>query len=383
MKKDFLWIGIIVGIIGLVVCLFIANGGSTTPNNEIENPSTSIDVSDPTTESTNPTDTTTPPTVESKPADPTESTDNTLPDTQNPSETTDKKCEHKDKKTEIIQEASCTAEGIKKMVCKDCNIVIEEITTEKLMHNYSNITKEATCEEIGENYNLCSVCGHKKILQTFPALGHTEKNIIVTERTCTSRGEIQTVCEKCQKVLDTQYSPQYNHQWIYYSEVFATPVKDGSITYQCFHCETEKTETEPFVQNGTINICIPSVRLNKEVIFAECNQTNTDKYDISCDMNYINEKNPLFFGHNTQSLGRLSSLKVGDLIYFTVNGKTTTYKVTISEEGTLIDGGKNIQGNTSGELCISPREKETLHFFTCYNALTNPNSRWIVLAEKV
>ena len=130
MKKDFLWIGIIVGIIGLVVCLCIANGGSTTPNNEIEKPSTSIDTSDPTTESTSPTDTTTPPTVETKPTDPTESTDNTLPDTQNPSETTDKKCEHKDKKTEIIQEASCTVEGIKKMVCKDCNIVIEEITTD-------------------------------------------------------------------------------------------------------------------------------------------------------------------------------------------------------------------------------------------------------------
>ena len=39
-----------------------------------------------------------------------------------------------------------------------------------------------------------------------------------------------------------------------------------SATMDIKKLETEKTETEPFVQNGTINICIPSVRLNKEVI---------------------------------------------------------------------------------------------------------------------
>ena len=38
-------------------------------------------------------------------------------------------------------------------------------------------------------------------------------------------------------------------------------------------------------------------------------------------MNFINNDNPLFFGHNTRTLGRLYKIKVGDLIYFTINGE--------------------------------------------------------------
>lgn len=135
---------------------------------------------------------------------------------------------------------------------------------------------------------------------------------------------------------------------------------------------------------GKINhISIPSIDLNVEIVLAECNQHNTDLYDICCDMNFINENNPVFFGHSTRSLSQLYRIRVGDLIYFTIDGKTETYKVTVSEKGKLINGGVNIEGVTSHELCISNKEVPTLHFFTCHSTLFNPSGRWIVLAEKI
>ena len=100
-------------------------------------------------------------------------------------------------------------------------------------------------------------------------------------------------------------------------------------------------------------------------------------------MNFINKNNPLFFGHNTRTFGKLHKLKIGDLIYFTINGKTTVYKVTVSEEGYLIHNNTNIEGKDTGTLCIKPYEKNTLHFFTCYPTIFNYNARWIVLAEKI
>lgn len=379
MKRDFIWIGIIVGIIGLAICILIAKIEPTTPDNELGIPSTSTtETNTENIQSTGTTDST----VSTKPTDPTEeSTNSTLPDTQDPSTPSTEVCAHKNTKTEVIQEVTCHADGHKKIYCKDCGEFIKDVVTKKLPHTLSTDKKDATCEENGEIFDICLVCGFKKTISVINKLGHTEENIIISERTCTSRGEIQTVCSVCKKILNTQYSPQYTHQWIQIADTFPTPFKEGSITYQCYHCEEEKIEKVVFEKQGSYNLCIPALRLNCAITVAECNQSNTDKYDVCCDFNFINQDNPLFFGHNTKTLGKIHKLKKGDIIYFTANDITFTYKVTISEEGELIDGGQNIRGIESGELCISKKEKETLHFFTCHQTPFRPNGRWIVLAE--
>lgn len=380
MKREYLWIGIIVGILGLCLCLLITKNKPTTTNTESETTTSTTFSSAEGTTDTNPST----PNITTNPTNPNEgNTENTLPDTKDPLTPTETKCEHKELRTETIQEVSCHANGIKKVYCEKCDVFIKEIVSQKLPHSMSSEIKDATCEEDGELYDICAVCGYKRVIQTISKNGHKEENVIITERSCTSRGEIQTICSVCKKVLNTQYSPQYTHQWIQIADIFPTPFNNGSLTYQCFHCEEEKTEKIVFEQNGNINLCIPSLRLNCEVILAECNQNNTDLYDVSCDFNFINEKNPLFFGHSTKTLGKIQKLNVGDLIYFTINGKTSTYKIIVSEEGKLIDNDQNIQGIVSGELCISNKSKETLHFFTCYETPTNKNGRWIVLAEKI
>ena len=292
-------------------------------------------------------------------------------------------CEHKNTQTNVLIVATCSSEGKEETVCSDCDEVIEEKTTKKIPHNFVSNTKSATCTENGEVYNLCMVCNYKQTTQTLQQLKHTQENIIISERTCTSDGEIQTICSVCKTILDVTKSKQYQHQWIEISSIFPTPVSYGSITYQCYHCEIEKTDTVEFSPKGETNLCIPKIKLNVEVTLAACNQRNTDTYDICCDVNFINNNNPVIFGHNTRSLGKIYKLEVGDIIYFTLNGETAAYIVTVSEEGTLYNGNTNIKGDTTGELVISNKEPYTLHFFTCYSNPFKPNSRWIVLAEKI
>ena len=292
-------------------------------------------------------------------------------------------CEHTLTHSKIVKDATCTNEGVVNTICIDCNTVIGEESQAIAPHDFITKQVDPTCTKSGEVYDICTKCDYKVSQKTISKLEHKAKDVVITERSCYSNGEIRTICETCNATIDTQYSVQYNHQWIYVSEVFPTPIKDGSITYRCYHCDTRKTEVEKFKQKGSVNLCIPSQRIDVEVFLGECNQSNTNQYDVSCDMNLINNNNPVFFGHSTRTLGRLYNLKVGDYIYFTIDGKTTAYKVTVSEEGNLACGGTNIQGKQTGELCISNKDKNTLHFFTCYYTPFNMNGRWIVLAEKV
>jgi sortase (surface protein transpeptidase) len=164
---------------------------------------------------------------------------------------------------------------------------------------------------------------------------------------------------------------------------FASPVKNGVNTLKCKVCNFVKYEEIHFKQKGDVNLCIPAIEMNAEVVLAECNQKNTDTNDTSCDLNFINADNPLFFGHDINSFGKLYKLTVGDLIYFTMNGKTETYKIVVSEEGKLVNGGIDIEGLTTGARCLDVSKNKTLHFFTCHRTIYRPNGRWIVLAELV
>ena len=178
--------------------------------------------------------------------------------------------------------------------------------------------------------------------------------------------------------------PSHNqHQWELVMQKDATPIKDGKNIYRCSVCFTGYEQAVSYSSKNKTELCIPSIDLSADVVMAECNQKNTDTYDICCDIKAINENNPLFFGHSNNSLGKLCEVKVGDIIYFTHNDEIGKYKVIVSEEGHLVDGGRNIIGNKTKSECISDMEKETLHFFTCYQTPFNVKGRWMVLAERM
>lgn len=262
----------------------------------------------------------------------------------------------------------------------------EVLVTETIMCQHTNVSTtktNATCTKNGKNTTICNDCNEKINEEIIAKLDHKPTTITV-EATCKNNGETKTICSICNDVLDVKTTEKGCHtNLVLLEEVNPTPISDGYRIHKCGYCGEKITVTIKFEKNGDTNLYIPSVGINCEIHLGECNQSNTDKFDVTCDMNFINNDNPLFFGHNTRTLGRLYKVKVGDLIYFTINGETAIYKVIISEEGDLINGGIDIQGKETGTSCIAPCDKNTLHFFTCYSTIFNYNSRWIVLAEKV
>lgn len=263
---------------------------------------------------------------------------------------------------------------------------LKNITTDIIVCQHKNVsvsTINATCTKNGKKTTICNDCGKKTNETATPKLSH-KTTTITTEATCKNNGEIKTVCSVCNTVLSTKLTAKGCHTNLtLLEEIEPTPFEDGRRVHKCGYCKEEITVILKFWQNGDVNLCIPAIGVNCEINLGECNQSNTDKYDVTCDMNFIDNNNPLFFGHSTRTLGKLHKLKVGDLIYFTIDGKTSVYKVTISEEGFLINGGIDIQGKETGTSCIAPCKTNTLHFFTCYSTIFNYNSRWIVLAEKI
>ena len=244
-------------------------------------------------------------------------------------------------------------------------------------------TINATCLLNGIEETICNDCGEVIKSAIVPKLSHTT-TIIKTKATCVQSGEIKTVCTVCNTILNKKVVENGNHSsLVLIKEVVPTPFADGYRIHKCNDCKKEITITLKFWQNGKTNLYIPALGINCSVNMGECNQANTDDFDVSCDINFINENNPLFFGHSTGTLGELYKLQIGDMIYFTINGEANAYKVIVSEEGFTINGGANIKGKETGTLCINSCQNNTLHFFTCHSTIFNHNTRWIVLAEKV
>lgn len=291
-------------------------------------------------------------------------------------------CEHSVLKTYKLSEPNCTTNGIDIKICQECGFKTEE-KTDKISHNFTSKTIEATCIKEGISYSFCSVCGLENNSKILEKTLHKLQDVVISKSTCTTNGVTKTICQNCKTEFNTKYTDKIKHSWKENKNQLPTPIKDGFIEYKCSSCGLLKQESVSFQKVGENNLYIPSLSFNKKVTLANCNQSNTDKYDICCDIGVIDEKNPLFFGHNTGSFSKLDQVKIGDLIYFTIGDKTTVYKVTVSEPAIVVNNGYNIKGLLTGEMCLSQKDTETLHFFTCYNVLFKQGNRWIVVAEKV
>ena len=67
----------------------------------------------------------------------------------------------------------------------------------------------------------------------------------------------------------------------------------------------------------------------------------------------------------------MCEVKVGDIIYFTHNDEIGKYKVIVSEEGHLVDGGRNIIGNKTKYILLAHLSEENNTKDLAYNTLIN------------
>lgn len=84
--------------------------------------------------------------------------------------TPDKPCTHEHTKTEVVEEATCTEDGLGKIVCVDCEEVIEEqVEIDALGHDFGKWSNWTTTREVAydhdgekEHTHTCTICGYSE-----------------------------------------------------------------------------------------------------------------------------------------------------------------------------------------------------------------------------
>lgn len=164
--------------------------------------------------------------------------------------------EHKTGEVKIEKEATCTAEGLKKIFCKDCGELIGEEIIPATGHKGDGnfvVTKEPSCSETGIKAQHCSVCGAEIDPQPIDKIPHTISSEwkTVREASCSEEGLRQKVCTVCGEVMETESIPMLDHSfgnWKSVSEHFwDNPVKEERVCSLCGATETRETNNVLFI----------------------------------------------------------------------------------------------------------------------------------------
>lgn len=174
---------------------------------------------------------------------------------------------------EIIKEATCGQEGMKKYTCSNCKNTYYE-TIEEKEHNYvETIAKQPTCTQNGTKKFTCSNC-KDTYTEQISNTGHDYVERMRTERGCEKDGTIGYVCSTCGTLYTKVISKAKGHDYdVEIKE--ATCTEEGTETYKCNNCSdtyTKVTESatghdykEETLQNGS-----------KKYTCVSCNDTYTD-----------------------------------------------------------------------------------------------------------
>lgn len=98
--------------------------------------------------------------------------------------------------------------------CKWCHIQLRTLTFNQKEHSFSDpVTVLANCTEDGKIYIKCSDCGCEKVIETFPANGHTPSGNynIKSYPNCTAEGKIFRICSVCNEKCDYKSLPANGH----------------------------------------------------------------------------------------------------------------------------------------------------------------------------
>ena len=144
-------------------------------------------------------------------------------------------------KVTVLEEATCTEDGLAKYTCEFCGHSYEE-TVEAYGHEeVVDAAVAATCTESGLTEGKhCSVCGEVLIAQeVIAALGHSEVIDEAVDATCTETGLTEGKhCDRCGEILVAQEEiPALGHNY-----------QDGV----CTECGAEEETEEPSVPSTPV-----------------------------------------------------------------------------------------------------------------------------------
>ena len=149
-------------------------------------------------------------------------------------------CTHENKKTVIETAATCTETGLEKIICADCEEVLEEqkLPIDPENHDWKLESDTATCTEDGEKTYKCSRCDETKT-ENIPA-HHTF---------------IAGGCDKCGAYEHNKEDDYQIKAYVYSSEEDALNDKNKRVLYFSFPNDTTGIPQIVIGKNGPeINI---------------------------------------------------------------------------------------------------------------------------------
>ena len=159
-------------------------------------------------------------------------------------------CEHLNREDVIITPSTCFNTGITNILCVDCNMLLDIITTPKLEHEYIFVSNnDETCLNDGTLTGTCKHCGATfNKINYGSALGHNHRWSVHTDATCLNDKVNIGVCSRCNDTIyETIENTALGHNYVYTSNNDATCTDDGTETGKCSRC----SDTVVRVVNGT------------------------------------------------------------------------------------------------------------------------------------
>lgn len=160
-------------------------------------------------------------------------------------------CAHKATHIET-KEADCTNKGSKNTICDGCGQVVNTEEIAALGHDFKDYTvsKEAACEEKGEEIAKCTRCDAVDTRE-IAALGHKAGEWEVTaEPDCTNKGSRVRKCTVCRNVTETEEIAALGHKFTSYKITKeATETESGEVTRICTVCEKEVVTEIPALKD--------------------------------------------------------------------------------------------------------------------------------------
>lgn len=154
-----------------------------------------------------------------------------------------------DEEWQIVEDATCTEEGLQIKGCSKCKYIEEDVIPATGHVNVKTLDAVApTCTKTGLTEGVQCACGEVlKAQESVPALGHIEVTVSGKDATCEETGLTEgMVCgrEDCGKVLIKQeVIPALGHDWEVVSDECkaATCTEDGLKVEKCIVCEESKS----------------------------------------------------------------------------------------------------------------------------------------------
>lgn len=123
-------------------------------------------------------------------------------------------CKHESTHTEIIKQATCLEEGQEDTICNVCSEIISSKVITKIAHSFDDgvETTEPTCADSGVKTYTCKVCGETKTEVIPPKGDDFDDGVVTIKPTCTEDGVKTYTCKNCSETK-TESVPALGHDY--------------------------------------------------------------------------------------------------------------------------------------------------------------------------